>query len=287
MRPSNHTLLINSVIGLCKNGDNWIHPFYDLGYTPKLLEHTISLGSQKGTVKPDVVAASNKLLNAICFDCKGGRNIEEGQAGRYHDLSSRDLLRWIEVPEPDKLTHDTCFVGLEENQIDRTHKFDEFPKLIFGKEALRKVGTFSEKKVNDKLDEPMNLIGGMFPPTLYYPFSTTDDPAVMLPFVLRALVETSVRQKRSGNRQVNEGTFDTDDFRIRVHRMWNLMGQETRDALAIKIRDLVRTVMRRYPQFMEKVAGGQESSQVILSNLIPLCQKMLADEEKKSRIDDY
>ena len=288
MRPSNHTLLINSVIGLCKHSDHWIHPLFDLGYTPRLLEHTVSLGSQQGTVKPDVVAASNKLLNAISFDCKGGRNIEESQAARYHALSSADLLRWVNVPEPSRLTRDTCFVGLEDKQLDRTDKFAEFPKLIFSEKTVRKVGTFSEKKVNEKFAEPIELLGGFAPPTLYYPFSTTDDQTVILPFVLRALVETSIRMKRSGDRTVDDRTFDTDDFRRRVHRMWDLMGEETRSILAVKIRDTVRVIMRRYPQFTERIMGeeGTKTSQVVLSNLIPMCQKMLADEEKKLRLDD-
>ena len=111
---------------------------------------------------------------------------------------------------------------------------------------------------------------------------------MILPFVLRALVETSIRMKRSGDRTVDDRTFDTDDFRRRVHRMWDLMGEETRSILAVKIRDTVRVIMRRYPQFTERIMGeeGTKTSQVVLSNLIPMCQKMLADEEKKLRLDD-
>jgi hypothetical protein len=277
------------VIGLCKDSEHWVHPLLDLGYTPRLVEHVISLEARGGTVKPDVVAASNRLLNAITFDCKGGRNIDESQAAKYHDLSSSDLLRWINVPEPARLTRDTSFVSLEEKMVDRTDRFNEFPKLIFGLKTLRMTGKFSESQVNERLEKPIKLQDGMVPPTLYYPFSTTDDLSVILPFVLRALIETSVRLKRGGDRIVEDSTFDTESFRKSVHRMWDLMGDETRTALADKIRDVVRGVTKGYPQFIEKVNGSQgvKNIELTLSNLIPMCEKMLADEESKSRIEDY
>ena len=289
MRPSNHTLLMNYVIGMCKNNDRWLHPLFDLGYSPRLLEHTISLSATGGTVKPDVVAASNRLLNALAFDCKGGKNIEGNQAERYHTLSSADLLRWIDVPEPPRMTHDVCYVGLESNRLDRIPKLDEFPKLIFSASQVRMAGRFHRKEVEESFTRPIPLVDGMSPPMLYYPFSETDDQAVILPFVLRAIIETSTRLKRGGDVSIDSRAFETEEFMKRVHGLWDLMGDDTRANLRAKVRDIIRAVVSDYPDFMEKIGEVRERKNLplTLSNLIPLCEKMLAEEEKKSRITDF
>src|ERR1035438_4032195 len=100
LRPSNHTLLINAAIGMCKSGSKWIHPLADLGFDVRLIEQTMSLADGGGHVKPDLVATSNRCLNALVFDCKGGKNVEKEQADRYRRLTQQDILRWIEIWRP-------------------------------------------------------------------------------------------------------------------------------------------------------------------------------------------
>lgn len=76
-----HTRLINYVIGFCKKNTGWIQPLEEEGYKVQLIEQTIST-EQGNKVKPDVIAASNKLLNSLVFECKGGVTLEQDQIER-------------------------------------------------------------------------------------------------------------------------------------------------------------------------------------------------------------
>lgn len=90
--------MINYVIGFCKISDTWIHPLEELGYEVRLIEQTIKLmQTTNELIKPDVVAVSNKLLHALVFDCKSGKNIERDQIARYNQLTDADLLRGWET----------------------------------------------------------------------------------------------------------------------------------------------------------------------------------------------
>ena len=70
MSISEHTRLVNKVIGLCKDTACWPSFLYDLGYNIQLVEQTISLRESAQKITPDMVAVSNKLVHAMVIDCK-------------------------------------------------------------------------------------------------------------------------------------------------------------------------------------------------------------------------
>jgi len=274
---------------MCKSGSKWIHPLADLGFDVRLIEQTMSLADGGGHVKPDVVATSNRCLNALVFDCKGGKNVEQDQADRYRRLTQQDILRWIEIWRPERLTHDVCLFSLEGNHLDRTDKFSDFPQLILSDESLRKVGSFSNKDVDREFATTISIPKGSVAPTLYYPFSARDDPAVILPFVLRAIIAFLLDKNRGGNLQISEAMLDNTELLRRVHPLWDLISVDHQRAIREKVRDIIKMILRDYPVFAARLQGTEPHPDipVTLSNIIELCEKMIAEEEKKTRITDY
>ena len=127
---------------MCKNDPSWIHPLADLGFDVRLIEQTMAVSGGSGHVKPDVVATSNRCLSALLFDCKGGRNVDEGQAERYRKLTTADVLRFIDVWRPERLTHNVCYFSMESGNLSRTNKFNDFVRLVLSDKALTKEGSF-------------------------------------------------------------------------------------------------------------------------------------------------
>jgi hypothetical protein len=289
LRPSNHTLLINAVIAMCKENSNWIHPLADLGFEVRLIEQTMSLTGGTGSIKPDVVVTSNRHLHALLFDCKGGRNVDEKQADRYRKVTPEDILRWIAIWRPERLAHDVCFLSLESNRVDRTDKFKDFPLLVLSEQSLRKIGSFSNSHVEKKFQQPISIEKEMKQPMSYYPFSDQDDQAVILPFVLRAIVAHLMDKRRGGNVEVNEAMLDNEEMMRKLHPMWQLISLEQQRVIRTKVRDILRTILRHHQDFVSKLQGVEPHADipVILANLVETCEKMIAEEEKKTRITDY
>lgn len=129
MEPCNHTKLMNYVIGMCKKQRNWINVLADLGYEPQLIEQQIRTSSDE-TVKPDLIAASNKLLHSLVFECKGGTTLEPEQLKRYSTLTRDDLRRWITVFAREELQFDVCLSDLEENHPFIAKMNQEFPMIL-------------------------------------------------------------------------------------------------------------------------------------------------------------
>jgi hypothetical protein len=272
---------------MCKNEPSWIHPLADLGFDVHLIEQSMAVSGGSGHVKPDVVATSNRYLSALLFDCKGGRNVDEGQAEHYRKLTTADVLRFVDVWRPERLTHNVCYFSMESGNLSRTNKFDDFVRLVLSEKALTKEGSFSEREVEKKFSVPIS-VEGMTPPTLYYPFSELDDAAVIMPFVLRGLIAQLLDKKRGGNMVISEAGLDDDQLMKRIHPLWHLISPDQQRSIRGKVRDVLRTIMRDYPDFVSKLQGAepQPEMQVTLSNLIALCEKMLAEEEKKTRLTD-
>jgi len=274
---------------MCKQNTNRIHPLADLGFDVRLVEQTMSLAGGTGSVKPDVVVTSNRCLNALLFDCKGGRNIDEDQAGRYRKVTPDDVLRWIEIWRPERLTHDVCFLSAESSQLDRTDKFKDFPLLILSAQSLRKTGSFSNTDVEETFRQPISIDKGMEQPMSYYPFSGADDPAVILPFVLRAMVAHLMDKRRSGNVEVTEAMLDSEEMSRKLHPMWELISLEQQRIIRSKVRDILRTIIRHHQDLVSKLQGVEPNPDIpmVLANLIETCEEMIADEEKKTRLSDY
>ena len=194
MGISEHTRLVNRVIGLCKDAACRPGVLHDLGYAAQLIEQSISLRKSSQKITPDVVAVSNKLLHAIVIDCKGGTNIDLDQDRRYESLESRDLTYHVTVHDPNQLTHVACYADEVANHKS-LEPHTRLPFITFGPEEVGGKRDFGRTEVNDKLRKGVSL-KDMLEPTGYYPFSPDDEDSSVIPHVLTGLLAYLVEGAR-------------------------------------------------------------------------------------------
>lgn len=289
MEPTLHTKLLNFIIGLCKHNVQWVHPLADLGYKVQLIEQMISTESGE-KVKPDVVAASNKLLNSLVFECKGGITLDEDQLERYKELKENDLLRWVDLHTTDNVTHDICLVGFESNykQLSEKNK-PNFPILSFSEIRIWKSGSkFVKNEVQQKFESDID-ISALVPPLSYYPFSELDDKRVIIPYVLRTIVSLLInKQTKRKMEPLNENTFSDKLVLSKVHPLWDVLSLEHRSALESKVKKIITELKGSYPKLKESIDVIERTrSTVSISNFIETCQDIISKEESKQRIDDF
>ncbi|MDG6905493.1 MAG: hypothetical protein JRN20_06905 [Nitrososphaerota archaeon] len=283
--------MINYVIGFCKNSETWIHPLEELGYEVRLIEQSIRLMESKNdSVKPDVVAVSNKLLHSLVFDCKSGKNIETDQAARYKELTDADLLRWVgdKVYATKGFSHEICYVCIEDHRNSVTSNMTDFPVLSISKEKVSKTGSFAKQALESKFKADIPLDSRMVEPLSYYPFSSTEDRSVIIPYVMRAIITLLIDKKRRGAKIFDHSTYQNDEIMTTIHKMWNVISQEEQKALHQITQEILDHLRVQYPKFHEQILEIQSSSsdsKVAISNLVETCEQIAKEEQGKMRLD--
>lgn len=244
MGPCGHTKLMNYIIGMCKKHRNWISVLADLGYDPQIIEQQIRMQSGE-TVKPDIIAASNKMLHSLVFECKGGTTLNSEQLERYAALTQDDLRRWITVFDPENLQFDICVTDLEENHPIVAKENQEFPMITFAPEEVFKTRSFKVKGLNDALSEPVSLKGKQ-PPLSYYPFCEEDENTYIAPFILRGLVSVAVKKAKGGPSASEENLVSRDDLVKSIFNpVFDALSRDHQTRLKEKIREVVRGIMAK------------------------------------------
>jgi hypothetical protein len=283
-----HTRLINCVIGFCKETDNWIHPLSDLGYNACLIEQSIALSQIPGTVKPDVVAYSNRQINAIAFDCKGGTTVNQDQLERYRKLANRDLLNWVDCFNPPQFSHDVCIADFEENHGILSETIKDFPFLVLSQDKLRKSGSFKKDELNSAFSSDISIDKEMVPPVSYYPFSEMDDRGLIVKEVIRAIITILRNPRRRRMVVFDKGTYQNDDILTTIHPLYPILSIEHRNLLTNKIYGIIDHLRREYPKFHDQILAIRERGtdpDVAISNLIETCEEIIKTEEGKFRLD--
>lgn len=249
MQPSNHTKLMNCLIGMCKKSDKWVTLLADLGYEVRLIEQKINTSSGD-VVKPDIVAVSNRYLHSLVFECKGGTTIDSDQLKRYSTLTNDNISRWVgpHVFDPINLRLDVCLSDLEENHgVVKTYN-KVFPMLTFGFENKKmfKTRNFKNAELNNKLIRPMNLKDKV-PPLFYYPFSE-DDPDPYIAFhVIATIISVAIKNYKEGGPDVFEDKIIGFDEVVasRFNYVWDALSDEHRGRLKTKIKEVIRRLMAK------------------------------------------
>ena len=244
LQPSNHTKLMNYVIGMCKKDAHWVTILSDLGYEAQIIEQRINTSTGQ-VVKPDIIAVSNKLIHSMVFECKGGTMIDVNQLKRYSTLTVDNLLRWIDVFDRNNLKFDVCIGDLKENHTSIVMINDLFPMLTFDSQQLFKTRDFTRQKLNDAFREPISLKDKV-PPLSYYPFSEEDDDAYIALHVIRALMDIALKNIKGNPTVSEEKLISCDDIVAqRFNHVWNALSQEHKENLKRKIREIIRRLMAR------------------------------------------
>jgi len=289
LNPSPHTILINSAIGFCVKNDSWIHPLADLGYKAQLIEQTIRTEKSGKTVKPDVIATSNKTIHSIVFDCKGGKTINDQQISRYTDLTKDDLSRWISVFTQDHYSHDVCVFDFKKNHDSIIQNVKNFPILTLSDYSLEKANTFSKPEVDKKFQHSI-ITKQLKPPISYYPFSETEDRRVIIPHILRAIVSLLMDRSTKDVDATNPESFTNDKILLRIHKMWGILSREHQNSLKDLVKNIIKDLKSSYPKFESQITTIQlsnKTSTLALSNLIKTCEEIIEKEEEKTWLDDY
>lgn len=251
---SNHTLLINELIGFCKETRGWPCPLKDLGYKPELIEPAFK--NTKGeTVHPDILFSSNRLLHAMLAECKGGACLEgeerahlELQISRYKGVTNTDLKGIVSVYNPAQMTVDIALASLGE--MAPLIEGYQLPLFVFTEKKFERKNKFANQQV-DKLF-PTELVLESHPPTSYYPFSSDDDDSLIAMKVFQEIVSSTIRAGRNGL------DFDAEHILRGIHPHWANIGQGEQERLKKKV-DRIIVKYHMAPQLNQKLqrVGGR------------------------------
>lgn len=282
MLANDHTRLINRFIGLCTNTEKWPSTLYDIGYSVQLIEQVLKLRSG-GAVVPDVVAVSSKHNHILVVDCKSGGNIDHDQDTRYTQLTSDVLFRIVDVREPLKTNHKFCYADTEthhENlKLHTTHPF-----VTFGVHTIKGEGDFGDQQTNMALCSTTSL-DGMREPTNLYPFSHSDDNDLIAFYVLQGLVSRAL--KKSIKRSTNNDTLAVELLE-KTHTLFKTLGAEHKKQLIKKINEILGLFNgnKKFDEYMRKINDDDVSIHT-LQKFLGICEEMMVDIKKKTRITEF
>ncbi len=260
----------------------------DLGYDVSLIEQTINLSQIPGVVKPDVVVYSNRQINAIAFDCKGGITVKQDQLERYTKLVNKDVLTWIDCFNPPQFSHEVCPMDFENNHGILAETIKDFPSLVLGENKLWKSGDFKKPELNFAFRKEIPIDKEMIPPVSYYPFSEMDNRGLIMKEVLRAIMTILRNPKRRRLVIFDRATYQNDDVLTTIHPLYPILSIDDRNLLTSKIYGIIEQLRREYPKFHDQILairGRDTDPDVAIANLIETCEEIIKIEESKFRLD--
>lgn len=288
---SEHTRLINKFIGLCKNNgpaDNggrrrfWPNPLRELGYRVEVIEQNIKMRGG-GSIKPDVLAVSNKNLHALVAECKGGKTIRPDQDLRYAGLAPSDLSNCAKVYDQKRLRHDVCYVAGIENHASLSPQTN-LPFITFG-QYVERHGEFGLPELNKKLSEPISL-DGLPEPTSYYPFAPSDEDKLVVPYVLRAVVKCL----SSDNAEDRAGILESGAENRIMEELdpQNIIARGHKKEMEERIRHVIGTLckQREFVDLVKRAEGSRAAVQALASRCAEMSDRACSEYEGQHRLTD-
>ena len=284
MHASEHTRLINQFIGLCHDTLSWPNTLWQLDYEVQIIEQTISLESAAKIV-PDVIAVSRGLSHAIVADCKSGNNIKTDQDRRYMQLTSNILAYYVTVNDSHLLSHIVCYVDNESNHVS-LEPHTTLPFITFGQDTVRTKGNFGNQKINEKMQNPIPLVG-MKEPTVYYPFSPNDENHFVMPHVLAGLVSYLTRRRKPSVAVQDPSTAKEILESIYPHH--KEISKKHKNDLVKKIRKIIQVSLASNKKFKEQISKIESGEYGIgtLQSLNVTCIEIISDLQQQQRVDDF
>jgi hypothetical protein len=185
---------------------------------------------------------------------------------------------------------DTCFVGSDQNDRALASAASTFPLLIVGKEAIRKVGMFSKTDLEKAFQSPIKL-DGMRRPVDYYPFSENDHDAVIIPRVLRMIIQVALSRARGGPSALAQTTFNSEEIVSKIHPYWEALSKEHRNVLTDRVRKLIQELIAGEDKLREELGDleGKKGYKIsgTLQSLADICEKIIEKYESPNRMTFY
>jgi hypothetical protein len=293
LQPSNHTRLMNYIIGMCKKHRDWITVLADLGYDPHLIEKNIRTSAGE-RIKPDIIVTSTQLIHSLVFDVKGGITVDKDQLDRYTTLDKADLYRWVETANPmftiQNFQFDLCIGDLEQNHPPIAAAVKNVPIITFGSQKIEKTGQFQKAELNKQFREPLSLVGKI-PPLFYYPFSENDQPAYIAPFVIRGLLSIALKRHRGGPSVFDKSVITNEQILKAVFNpIFDALASEHQGRLKDIISDVFEWIMS--DDGMKEAFGSIERQggyklRRPLDRLISASNKFIANLETQGKLDSF
>ncbi len=285
MKPlSEHTYLINCIIGLTKRVKDWPSTLRDLGFKLEWISPLL-ITADGQTVRPDLLLDSNRLLHALTIECKGGRNVDGDQLRRLLDLDVDSILPRVNVYNPRELHFETVYSCMGENAssvVEQISAISDVPVLSFHRDQLKKDHAFEKEELESALSDPIPLPGPA--PTSFYPFDEQDDNGIVALYILPEIIKQSI--KRAGR---DPEELRADELLAGVHPLWKAMDDRARSALEAKVASVLTEFSKRGQlQSVRRVRRGKSWRIVLtLQALREECQKLVDELTKQRQIEEF
>ena len=288
MEISNHTLLVNQMIGLCKRVDFWPSTLRDLGYSVEQIEPSLKTSSGE-VINPDIRLTSNRLLHTLIVECKGGSVIDDSQIDKYSLLTRETIINETTVYDPTRLEFEVTFACCSEFKDIIQKRIGMYPLFTFSNEFIKKENNFENTALNTAFSAPIKLPDFSKPPVSFYPFDDQDNSSFIALHVFQQLLVLAYK----GNS--NEILINTDEILKRIfQQMWENIHEKKKK----KIRSKVNNILTQYTSrsdlsgYLEKIRGKQTwRISRSLEAFRNRCQKIIEDLEKQptmqSTISNY
>lgn len=280
---SEHTVLVNAMIGLCTKTHGWPSTLRDQGYKIEYIEPTFR-NSEGKEVNPDILFTSNKLLHALTVECKGGSTFDTEQIEKYIKITPDNIQNWVNIYDASRLTLDLNFAAYEESSRNLLEKIKNYnlPLLIFSlNKSILKINNFSNTKLDKAFSTPIKI---SYPPTDFYPFDDEDDTSLIALYVLRELAYLALHNIHNENVE-----FDLDEILKRIHPMWENIHESKKKKLRNKVKDILHSYKKeQLGDHLVKVKG--EKTWQITRSMKAFgnkCNKIIEDFAAQKRIGDF
>jgi len=282
MKLSNHTLLINMIIGLCKRTYGWPSTLKDLGYDVDWIEPKL-INSEGRKVIPDLMLTSNKFLHSLVVECKGGKTLDKDQIDRLSKLTVDSVRDKASVYNARRLSLDVCFASFKDYLGHILQLLGEsFPILVFSDTELKKHGKFKSRHLENALSNSISLGGS--PPTGYVPFTDEDDIDVVAMYVIQELVSMALKSKKD-----DELKFDVDEVLSKIFPFWERTDEGAKKKLRNKVDSVIRQIILRKlkHRYLEKIKGRPTWVAKPLQAFKAECEKLLKDIKEQKRLEHF
>lgn len=244
--------MLNLWIGLCRGDKGLPTGLSDLGYREHLIEEEFYVIEVDGRVRPEMIACSSELEHTLLLEWKSGANTEADQLERYAGVSDDDLRERAHVPVVATESHNVTVVGKKEHEerlrIGIEDEF-EFPLIVADDDGLEMLlNEFEHDELTD-LFNPLLAVKWDRVPMHYVPIDGLSKGWEVAEVVMPVVVEAM------NNRDPRVGVRETGS-RV-CERTWDHMGQEGREVIRSKIRDVfAEAAANQFEEYLEWHPSG-------------------------------
>lgn len=273
---SEHTMLMNMLIGFVKGRADWPTPLKNLGFKIDWLEAKFE--NQNGEkVNPDIVMSSNRLSITMLSECKGGKSVNLDQVRRYANVNANDIKSLSSLNDKNKIKCEIHYAFNEDNTSTFTQisAIKPFPILVL-KDKITLVNNFQDKTIDKEFSSSIKI--SINPPLGFYPFSHDDDIAYIGMKVLQHVISLVIKKQYKDDIE-----FSNDEIGRGIHKFWDNIQTKEKALIKEKINRIMSRIKDMVP--LDKSRDGVNWRVLNSKDFIEKCQKLIESitEEKKEK----